>query len=735
MKKRIGTGLLCLCLLIPMLTVGVTPVSAADTDGYVLKELSWGAVYNFDSVGGSFGQCEKKFDQPVDLESLGGWDKNLGLQMDVYLNGGENITNVIAAGTGLEASIELTSSGQCDRQERAISLAGNVWNSLNLNKSGWTRVVLPLNSATFSAVTNGSPQYDNSGPFDPAKLNYMRIYIINKTEAAKGEDLQMTICKVKIVDTTKTAPTLEADPLGDGSRDPVTLPMENLKLYGRTYPSKDGALNLFWSNSGFAFRMNGTKATAKLTSNGSKEAYVNVYVDGAFEPTKTIKLNTSGTNDVVLADNLSAGEHTIEVRKRTEMYSGTSSVSVTKLEVDGTFLAAPAASDRTIEFIGDSITSGMGNLVTDGGDGTYYSKDVDGTMTYAALTARELGADASMVSRSGIGFCTGAVYHNGNEKDCSWYPYYTKTAALPNQNACVAEWDFAAHKSDVVVINLGTNDQGAKYDGAYATSARMTEEAVKLLQLVREKNPDAVIIWTYGMMGQGRYTDIKAAVDQLTAAGDNKMYFLLLDPANATTEGKGVGGHPTVQSHLNRATVLAQFIAEKTGWTTTSSGVVLNAQLQLSGSVIESLKDDATRALYSKASVAALENAAAAARTLAGSADTTLAQAATAQNALWKAATGLRPASEDPEPGDGDGNGDGDKFTGVWGDIDKDGQITSTDARLALQYYAGKIQATDSLDLKAADVDGDEKVTSTDARLILQRYVGKIEQFPVEITE
>lgn len=65
----------------------------------------------------------------------------------------------------------------------------------------------------------------------------------------------------------------------------------------------------------------------------------------------------------------------------------------------------------------------------------------------------------------------------------------------------------------------------------------------------------------------------------------------------------------------------------------------------------------------------------------------------------------------------------------LWGDVDGDGKITSTDARLTLQVYAGKISG-DSLNTAAADVDGDNKITSTDARLILQYYAGKIKSFP-----
>jgi hypothetical protein len=65
------------------------------------------------------------------------------------------------------------------------------------------------------------------------------------------------------------------------------------------------------------------------------------------------------------------------------------------------------------------------------------------------------------------------------------------------------------------------------------------------------------------------------------------------------------------------------------------------------------------------------------------------------------------------------------------GDADGDRLITSTDARMTLQVYAGKIGA-DKINADLADVDGDGEITSTDARMILQKYAGKIDKFPAE---
>lgn len=62
------------------------------------------------------------------------------------------------------------------------------------------------------------------------------------------------------------------------------------------------------------------------------------------------------------------------------------------------------------------------------------------------------------------------------------------------------------------------------------------------------------------------------------------------------------------------------------------------------------------------------------------------------------------------------------------GDVDDNGTINTTDARLTLQAAVSKIELDDIQKL-AADVNNDGKVTATDARLILQRAVNKIDHF------
>ncbi|MCL2487553.1 MAG: dockerin type I repeat-containing protein [Oscillospiraceae bacterium] len=68
---------------------------------------------------------------------------------------------------------------------------------------------------------------------------------------------------------------------------------------------------------------------------------------------------------------------------------------------------------------------------------------------------------------------------------------------------------------------------------------------------------------------------------------------------------------------------------------------------------------------------------------------------------------------------------------GVHGDLDGDGEVTVSDARILLQYLVKKIDFNDFGYLRAmADVNGDNAVDINDARLVLQKIVGKIDTFP-----
>ncbi|MGI6265411.1 MAG: GDSL-type esterase/lipase family protein, partial [Acutalibacteraceae bacterium] len=313
-------------------------------------------------------------------------------------------------------------------------------------------------------------------------------------------------------------------------------------------------LRFDWTNSGISFTVNGTGAKATFTSNSlsPNPVYVNVYVDDDLIARNTICMEKT-RGEYVLADGLTAGTHTITLRKRNEaVYGGSATWGIVDLTaVGGTFGAAPADATRHIEVIGDSITAGFGNLDV-GSKLGYNSHTSDGTSTYATLTAAALGADIDVIARSGIRFIR-------EKPGDSMYPVYEQISGLNGK--CTETYDFASHPKDVVIINLGTNDAGAGQTDEYVKS-----ETKAFLQLVRKNNPNSLIVWAYGIMGNGKTDAIQAGIKEVVDAGDNKLFFFPLGRIDTALENIGTGNHPTVVTAINRSFDLSAFIAEKLGW-------------------------------------------------------------------------------------------------------------------------------------------------------------------------
>lgn len=139
----------------------------------------------------------------------------------------------------------------------------------------------------------------------------------------------------------------------------------------------------------------------------------------------------------------------------------------------------PALSDRTIEFIGNSITCGFGTESIVASD-PYEDNTENHWYTYARIVADSLQARYHCVARSGIG-----VYRNaggpkeGSKDNMPWqYPY-----TLFNQHE--EAWDFSKYQPKLVCVNLGTNDFSSNnYD------PKLYEEAYrKFLGQLREYYP------------------------------------------------------------------------------------------------------------------------------------------------------------------------------------------------------------------------------------------------------
>ncbi len=349
-----------------------------------------------------------------------------------------------------------------------------------------------------------------------------------------------------------------------------------LRLHGRTvFDEERQALFFNWTCAGFTAAFRGTTLRARLVALGDEAPtfpgmppvypYFGVVADGAEAPERCQVL-TEPDAWVTLYEG-GEGEHSVRLVKLSEASRG--KLGLLELETDGELLPAPAERKPRIEIVGDSITCGLGNRTTNSGFNVAPDEE-DGWMSYGALAARELGCEWSIIAESGI------------EASRPEKPFFERHGmdeiyALTDElydsrrGAAPAKWDFAAHPSDVVVLNLGTNDGntirfypqlGQSIDDVPRLEARFQDRYGRFLADVRALNdPGALIVCALGTMDYALWDRITAAVEQYRReTGDEKVILFKFVGINEMTEGIGAGGHPSVKTHVRMGHELAHLL-------------------------------------------------------------------------------------------------------------------------------------------------------------------------------
>ncbi len=336
-----------------------------------------------------------------------------------------------------------------------------------------------------------------------------------------------------------------------------------VKPIGRTYMDKNDVRWLVQSASGIEFITKSQSLeitfigdnSAKGTDLGSMARYA-IYVNGERVIDKMMdKLETT------VSLSLNEGENTVKVLKLSE--SANSIVGIKNIKVVDTVNPSPSKeSTLKIEFIGDSITCGYG-VDDENRDHHFSTKTEDATRAYAYRTAEILGADYSLVSYSGHGIIS-SYTGDGNKNESGLVPkIYTQVGKMWDQsndpNVNELEWNFKEFRPDIVVINLGTNDNS--YVRGDAGKAReYTDEYKSFLKLVRKKNPDAHIVCTLGLMGAELYPAIETAVSEYSDETSDKNISCVKLGQIRGDEGFAADWHPTSASHERAAKEMAKHI-------------------------------------------------------------------------------------------------------------------------------------------------------------------------------
>ena len=373
----------------------------------------------------------------------------------------------------------------------------------------------------------------------------------------------------------------------------ATIDQVPYKALGRTQ-MLNGALVADWSGAGIEFEatcLGNVSINLAPTSGSSK---FTVVVDGV----ETKDVTFSGGSNII-AGNLPYGNHTFKIVNQ----SGYSTkVDIAGVTIRGTFGEKPADSDLLIEFLGDSITHGCGL-----GSSNYSNGTNDGTLTYAFIAAKELGADYTIMANGGMGVKWGGDYDSTNvNRSMAKYPYLNDT-----NRSGIAYDGYGDRKADIVVIGLSTNDnfrfqlQYNNEKAAYIASnpdytadelaahmdefskAKLAELGAELELLIKEieKNhgKNVPIILARGMMERTLEKDYpnaktpeeiaaaQAAIDlyhtsvtYMTDLIENKWNGMygdhVLKVAHLTPDRTGYEGHPKREGAAIQGNELAEFI-------------------------------------------------------------------------------------------------------------------------------------------------------------------------------
>ena len=341
----------------------------------------------------------------------------------------------------------------------------------------------------------------------------------------------------------------------------TVLSSDRVKLCGRNIEN-NGVIWLVHSGSGAEFIFTGKRlvlsigADGDVLESGNQRNYprIAVLVDGRFVVKKIIEKERES---FVIADSDMQVTKHVRIVKLSE--AAFSLAGIYPAETDDSAIIEPVPEKTLkIEFIGDSITCGYG--VDDSNFFSDFSTMAENAMkSYSMVAADMLGADYSLFAYSGYGIISGYT-HDGRRNTRELLPQYYGSIGFSESTAVGIvtkdiPWDFSRFMPDIIVVNIGTNDNSF----CIAERSRFEEFYVayaEFISSIRRLNPDAKIVCTIGIIDVETADHIISAAESL---GDPKLWTFRFSPQTGLL-GYGSNMHPSEDTHIYAAEELATFI-------------------------------------------------------------------------------------------------------------------------------------------------------------------------------
>ncbi len=309
----------------------------------------------------------------------------------------------------------------------------------------------------------------------------------------------------------------------------------------------------------FNFKGDSCIVSLKKLNPPGEPNYISIELDGVDQG--RIRLESETMEDIKIKTD-GPGVHRVRVFKATEAQNN-------QIAIGGVKCIGLKPLDKLpelrIEFIGNSITCGMGNdmAAIPCDSGLWYNQH-NAYWAYGPIVARELEAQFLLSSVSGIG-----MYRNWN----SLSPVMPEVYENLYLNTDVTKrWDFNQFTPDLISICLGTNDLSLG-DGANERlpfdSASYVDAYIKFLEMVYQHYPRVQVClltspMVHGEPGVQLSNCLNAVKQHYVKKNIEKPLAIFEFPSEL--EPHGCSYHPDIEDHKEMAEVLMPFYKVLMNW-------------------------------------------------------------------------------------------------------------------------------------------------------------------------
>lgn len=386
--------------------------------------------------------------------------------------------------------------------------------------------------------------FDNADVFNDFVLNAKDVLLIRKYLA--GIDVELGTVDESIYQTATTKY--------------FTSILSNINLLGRSTVVGSKIAGDF-SGSGIEFELNCKGDVIVNLKFETTDGNLGVVINDDYENMQVVAVEAY-LSKITIARDLQPGVYKFRVAKLNEFnkYDSGTTVIFNSVTYNGLLLKKPAQKELKIEWYGDSLTCGYGNLWDSSMSQSPKQKYQNGYFTFPVFASRALNAEYSFCSSSGYGL----VYSNQGNEANTLNGIWNK--ALPMKDPAL-EYDFG-FDPDIIVITIGANDLTYTNNSKVSVSKETVQNAArKLLSNIRSKYPNVHIVWLGGFNSwnatktyKNDYIDIDSAIKEIDEQDDMLWY-----KGNFTNTSSGLHTHPNVDEHKKMAELVSEFIKSSLG--------------------------------------------------------------------------------------------------------------------------------------------------------------------------